>query len=117
VITKCFEVRDRATFVPVLAVKMNYPQLDERQYMAQRYLLARCGYPRSSPHSVLLTKLAGDGRATADPYAWGDRTFTVAHGWILDNFDALENGAVVDVEFLLGESESPKRSERETSPP
>ena len=37
--TKVLEVRDRATFIPVLATDMN------SVHIPQRYLLRRCGYP------------------------------------------------------------------------
>lgn len=122
-ITECFEVRDRMTFLPVLAVQMlagSDPHAKEnnfvralRGYGARQYLLYHCGYPNTPPYSVLLTKLNGTSGATADPYEWGDRTMRVAHLHVVENFDALEDGAVIDVEFLLGETQTPKRSERE----
>lgn len=126
-ITKCFEVRDRMTFVPVLAVQM-VPRLQmtcveagtlldakwERNE-APDYLIRRCGYPTESPYSVLLCRLDGTGRVAVDPYDWGDRTFLVAHNHITENFDALPDGAVVDVEHILGETAQHKRSERETT--
>lgn len=121
-ITKTFEVRDRATFVPVLAVQM--VPWDERTverrggytHEVERYLLRRCGYPTEPPYSVLLCRLDGSGRVAVDPYDWADRTFTTAHDYIEKNFDSLEDGAVADVEFILGETQAPKASERETSP-
>ena len=53
--------------------------------------------------------------ATYDPFAWGSdtRTYQVAHQYIIDHFDELESGAVVDVEFILKETTEPKKSERE----
>ena len=35
-----------------------------------------------------------------------------AHLYIEKNFDALKDGDVVDVQFILGESDKPKTSER-----
>ncbi len=35
------------------------------------------------------------------------------HTWLIDHFDEIESGAVVDVEFILGEKPAPKVSERE----
>lgn len=35
-----------------------------------------------------------------------------AHEWITKHFHTLKNGDVVDVEFILGETKVPKRSER-----
>lgn len=105
---KLFEVRDSATFVPVLAVALDHENKREA------YLLRRTGYVVASGPYVVLTRLVG-GKSTYDPYDWGDRTMTVAHDHILKNFDALETGAVVDVEYILGERAAPKASESETS--
>lgn len=122
-IAKALEIRDRATFVPALAVEMtplnpyDYYEVipNEEAAEAQRYLLRRCGYPLDPP-SILLTRLDGSGRATADPYDWGDRTFQVAHDYITKHWASLSDGDVVDVEFILGESTTPKASERITDP-
>lgn len=40
---------------------------------------------------------------------------TVAHKNIEEQFDHLESGSVIDVEFILGQTPAPKKSERETS--
>lgn len=114
-IAKTFEVRDRATFIPVLAVKL------EPGCEADRYLLGRAGYstlPGLQRNFVTLCRVdGGEGFATSDPYAWTGhaRTMTVAHKHIQEQFDQLESGAVVDVEFILGLTTEPKKSDRETS--
>jgi hypothetical protein len=53
-------------------------------------------------------------RAAYDAYEWpGDvRTFRAAHLYVEEHFDEIEDGAVVDVEFILGETAEPKVSER-----
>lgn len=104
--SKCFEIRDRHTFIPVLATKVSFE--DE----AESYLLRRCGF-RQDTKAVFLTRL-GTGEGNYDPNGWvnGTRTMTTAHRYIKLNFDALPNGAVVDVEFISGETSVPKRSER-----
>ena len=110
--TKLLEVRDRATFVPVIAIKPR-PYNEE-----ERYLLARAGYGRSaSDHEryVLMSRLAGHSELIYDPDAWGNRTMIVAHAYIRDNWESISNGQVIDVEFILGESDNPKTSERLTS--
>jgi hypothetical protein len=111
-IAKALELRDEGTFIPILCVDMQ-PSNGE-----QRYLLRRCGYACDSYPNVIMTRLDGSGRATNDPYAWGrgDRTYIVAHGWIIDHWHELNDGDVVDVQFILGETAVPKRSERETAP-
>lgn len=125
---KALEIRDEGTFIPALAVNMNprppYPQngtMSEDEFRAsveasgaQRYLLRRVGYPCDGRPNVIVTRLSGDGKATNDPYSWGDgtRTFPVAHNYIIDHWDELKDGDVVDVSFILGETKAPKVSER-----
>lgn len=129
--TKLLELRDDGTFIPVLAVNMNpgphYPDngsfsLDEFKKLlddheARLYLLRRCGYPCDERPNILLTHLSADGSpAWNDPYAWGGRTYPVAHNYIIEHWDELRDGSVVDVQFILGETDAPERSERETAP-
>ena len=107
--SKVLEIRDSATFIPMLAIDIQ-PKND-----AQKWLMRRCGYPCDGQPNVILTRLDGDGMATNDPYAWGGRTYPVAHNYIIENWGALKDGDVVDVEYILGESASPKVSEKFTT--
>ena len=114
-ITKAFEIRDGGTFIPVIAIRMT-PSTDsfDWQEEAERYLLRRAGFGFESP-SVILCRMESAGtdrNASYDPYAWGGRTYPVAHNYIVEHFDELESGAVIDVEFILGETTQPKHSER-----
>jgi hypothetical protein len=109
--TISLEIRDRATFIPAIAVRM----IAEPGNEAERYLLGRCGYQRERP-AVILARMNGDGHAYSDPYDWKNRTMQVAHLWVTEHFDELENGQVVDVEFVLGKSTAPKISERLEAP-
>jgi len=122
-IVKAFEVRDAGTFIPVMAIKM-IPTQQGGRFEQERYLLARAGYgpdPRADPCVVLCRmECAGvDRNATYDPYSWGyswggvARTYQVAHEYILKHFDDLFSGDVIDVQFILGEAQEPKLSERE----
>lgn len=53
---------------------------------------------------------------TCDPYDWGqNRSRHFAHKWLIEHFDEIESGAVVDVEFILGETKKPKLSEAVTA--
>lgn len=109
--TKLFELRDRGTFIPLLCIK---PQSEtkcacgESEFatkMAWRY-----GY-RDTP-AVIVTHMSTPNRGCHNsPEAWGDRTFQVAHRYIQQHWDDLRTGHVVDVEFILGETLSPKESE------
>lgn len=105
---RVIEIRDRATFIPAVAIKTD-PANE-----GQRYLIRRSGYGDHFS-DVILTRIAGgSGHTTCDPYDWGSgaRTMQVAHEWIRDNFDWINDGDVVDVQFILGETKEPKRSER-----
>lgn len=115
-VTKTFEIRDRDTFVPAIAVKLQ-PACE-----ADRYLLARAGFGTQAHQQgeyVLLAKIdGGDGKLTCDPYAWDGRarTMRIAHGHIIRNFDELESGAVIDVQYIEAETLEAKTSERFTDP-
>jgi hypothetical protein len=107
--TLILEIRDAGTFIPVLCVDMNWPANE-----VQRWYLRSCGYPLDGRPNVAISHLAASGRPFSnDPYAWtGARTMTVAHNWILDNWENLSDGDVVCVETILGERTEPKVSER-----
>lgn len=105
---KLFEIRDRATCMPMVAIKLD-PAND-----AEAFLLFRAGWTDYNPGIVLFGKIDGNGeRLEYEPFAWGDnRSRSVAHAHIAKHFDTLEPGAVIDVEFILGETREPKTSER-----
>jgi len=108
---KLFELRDRGTFVPAIAIRLH------AQNEAERYLLSRAGYGQSNSEQgqyVLLAGLEG-GAITYDQHSWGNRTRQVAHDHIIKYFDELINGQVIDVEYILGEKAQPKDSEALTS--
>lgn len=109
---KVIEIRDEGTRIDALAIRM----LADSQIQSH-YIHSRSGYPRDGS-SIMLMRLA-DGRSTNDPYEWptitGDRrTMPNAHNWIIDHFGELEDGDVVDVQFLLKETAQPKIAERLT---
>jgi hypothetical protein len=94
---KLFEIRDKATFIPVLAIDIS---------AKDGYLARRAGFGH---RCIQLVDFRG--RTSYDPFDWGGRTFTAAHTYIETHWDDLANGAVVDVEFILGETAQPKVSE------
>ena len=111
---KLFEIRDQATFMPVIAIKPDGS--DQRA----RWLWSRAGYgtaPSDQSEYVLVGRLAGGtGQLSCDPYDWGGgaRTMKVAHQHIIEHWYELETGAVIDVQFILKETEEPKVSEQGT---
>lgn len=102
---KCLELRDAATFIPVICV---HPAPDNE---AQRYLLRRDGYSGQPTESCIIMIDAQCRKCAYDPYYWPDGTHRTAHQFIIDNWATLTDGAVVDVQYIRGESTAPKVSE------
>ena len=103
--TKLIEIRDEGTMIIALCVDMN-PANDW-----QRKALRRYGYPCDGRPNIMITHATGGKRATNDPYDWGDRTWATAHNHIIEHWNELSDGSVVDVSFILGETPAPKVSE------
>lgn len=104
---KLFEILDRATCMPVMVVKL-------QDTSAARYpLLSRAGFnPFGEPVCYMFVTLAHP-KANWDAYGWpaGDRTCSSAHKYIEQHFDELPDGAVVDVQYILGETQTPRPSD------
>jgi len=115
--TKIFEIRDRATFMPVMAIRL---KLDAAEASGQEfYLLRRAGYAGGDITRgrvvILMTLSGGRGNACCDPYDWRSDTLTPAHAYITQQWDKLRPGQVIDAEFIRGESAVPKLSEAITN--
>ena len=112
--TKTFEVRDSATFLPVIATRITR-QVDQNfsdpGAEAEDYLLGRSGYSLEVP-LILMTPLIGGRTAEYEAYAWNDRTLQAAHLMLQENWDDFETGDVVDVRVFMGEATEPVVSER-----
>lgn len=114
---KLFEIRDSATFIPAMAIRLivnEVAPLGEREL----WLLRRAGYSQhqvlnsaAEPY-VILCKLDGV-EAHYDPFEWSNRrTMGNAHSHIIDHWSNLRSGDLIDVEFILGETSTPKKSEQ-----
>jgi hypothetical protein len=114
---KLFEVRDSATFIPcfgILMVPTSETQWGEARDVVEEYLLRRAGFGFDHPpYLVMFGRLEGRG-AEYDPYNWpgSSRTIRQAHIYVTEHWNELKSGAVIDVEFTLGERTEPKVSER-----
>lgn len=107
---KFFEIRDRATFIPVYAFRAR-PITPGNE--AERYLLARTGYgPLGDSECVIMGRLEGGYYSHCDAFGWNSRTLTTAHLHLENHFDELPTGSVLDVEYILGETKTAKISER-----
>ncbi len=104
--TKLFEVRDAGTCIVALAIRTKTDDTDAKK------LLNRGGW---SNGSIILCDITGDSNCTHDPYIWlekrNSRTMYQAHIHIIANFDKLPANSVIDVEYILGERNEPKKSE------
>ncbi len=109
-IAKLFEVRDRGTFIPLLAVQC--APADENE----RYLLAHAGFgkdPETQRRYVLCGEIdSGRFKMSYDLFDFPAGTLRQAVEHIQANFDALVSGGVIDVEFLRGARTLPRRPER-----
>lgn len=113
---KTVEIRDAATFMPAMAIRL---YAGDPQSM-DHYLLRRAGYgadeisgPTAEPY-VILMKLDGV-EAQYDPFGWpNQRTLGNAHRFLIENWGTFVSGSVLDVEYILGEKPTPKQSERIT---
>ena len=97
---KLLEVRDCGTFIPVMAVRFGG---------GEHGLLRAAGYG-ADQHYAILTRLT-DGQSMNDPYKWPNRTMREAHIHIERSWNILQDGSVVDVEFVLGETAKEKTSD------
>ncbi len=103
-----FEIRDRGTCISAMAVRLG------SRNEAERFILSRAGFGMTVKEQACYFVLhhLGEQKANYDPFAWtAGRTMGAAHHHIEQHWQALESGAVVDVEFILGERATPKVSE------
>lgn len=108
---KTFEVRDAGTFIPCLAIRLN-PATEK-----DRYLIGRAGYgsdAETQGEYVIFGRLQAESEFQHDSFAWDNRTMKNAHEQVKLQFDILESGAVIDVQYWLGETGAPNKSESES---
>jgi hypothetical protein len=102
-IVKALEIRDEGTTISMLAIK---PVPENPQ---QRAILRHAGYGEPENYVILIG--AHDCEGSYDPFKQRGHTRHCAHLWIREHFDELKDGDVVDVEFILGKRDEPKKSE------
>lgn len=107
---KTIEIRDAGTFIPAFAVRGG------ARNEAERYLWGRAGFgktPGDQERHVVLVHLQTM-RAGYDEYeiSPGTRTLAAALVHLREHWDEIENGQVIDLEFIHGLRETPKVSER-----
>jgi hypothetical protein len=113
---KLFEVRDRGTLIPMLAMRVSAlhsgkdwheQDCDELKVVK---LIARAGFGESGSIAMLhLGEPKYGWRFNA--YDWRDRTFHAAHLYVEQHWDELRSGDLIDVRVVLGEARLPCESE------
>ncbi len=100
-IIKFLEIRDRATFIPAMAVQI---------MGGDSWMLRRFGFDNYIKYIFLirLDTLIGH----LNEFEWDNRTMSVAHKYIIAMWYEINNEDVIDVEYILGESSVKKISER-----
>jgi len=104
---KLFEVRDRGTFIPVIAIRLG------SRNEAERYLLSRAGYGQEKDAQQEYVLYAGleEYQMQYDPHEQTNRTRHVSHKYIGEHWEDLNSGDLIDVEWILGETNHKKQSE------
>jgi len=100
---KFFQVRDRGTNISVMCVRFYATALDGLPGVIAR----RVGWG-SEPGTFYLKLSGTDNVGCSEWTHWSDRTNRAAHAYISREWMGLKSGDVVDVEFILEESEAPK---------
>ena len=108
---KFFEVRDRGACISAIAIRLQ-PASE-----AERWLLERAGYgrtPEEQAEYILLGDVDnGYCRLESDPGKWfGNSTMQTAHEHIAEFWAELPSGSVICTEYLRGERDEPKKTDR-----
>jgi hypothetical protein len=114
---KMLELRDKGTFIPVIALRVR----EEGSGTQEGWLIRKSGWARFQSGYYLFN--SGDSGkhfaiSLGDPEFLHtqtfpvDRTYTVAFTYIASHWNEFSSGDVVDVQYILGETDSPKISER-----
>ena len=112
---KFFEIRDRGTFIPVIAIRLTAERGTQDDWLLQRGGFAEWQLrPECQTPYVVVWRLEG-GEGNYDPFNWPNRTMAGAHQHILAQWASLNSGDVIDTEYLRGERLEPKQSERVTN--
>lgn len=102
---KQVEIRDSMTFIPALAIRFSGEE---------GYLFRRAGFVREH-FCVALIRLS-DFETHYDPFEWKrvqGRSMHVAHRYLIEHWhECSGDDILIDVEFVLGETNEPKKSER-----
>jgi hypothetical protein len=99
---KFFEIRDSATFIPAMAFRITG---------RDSWLAGRAGF---GPNPLVILMRLEDQEAHYDSFSWrgGARTMPEAHRHIEKCWNELRDGDIIDVQFVLGETQTKKKTEQ-----
>ncbi len=92
--TKIFEVFDRSAYLRVLATRLDHRTTREL------FLLNGADLTNGQIQVTTLTPYV---ESHSDPSGWGNGTMRTVHEHLIERWDVLNTGDVVDVEHILGE--------------
>ena len=101
--TKLLEIRDIGTRIMVICTKLQGEDITEKT------MLKSAGFSPIS-RSILLVPMPSC-KARYDPFELKDRTYFTAHRYIAYRWDKLQTGDVIDVEYILKETDKVKKAE------
>lgn len=101
--SKIFEIRDKGTYIPILAVLM------ESNDPAENYHLKRFSWSH-----IYVFKIANG--EPVFKWEWEGRRISVIYPHITKHWYELQSGSVIDIQVLLGETTEPATSEMITCP-
>lgn len=103
---KVFELRDRMTTISIMCIKIDMTEVTE----PDRFIIRRSGW--GSDAKMLYMINLSTCQCIFEAGRWNSATYDVAHQYIEEHWYDLKGGEVIDAEYIRGESERPKESER-----
>lgn len=100
--SKFFEVRDEGTFIPVVAIRTS----------PHDYLARRAGFSGIVEQTIVIRLTDLKAGYNGDHGQFTGRTMNVAIDYIHEHWDELNTDEVIDVQFIVGQTDVKKRSER-----
>jgi len=103
---KLFQVRDSGTNISVLCIEVDLSVTSTFEYQ----ILRRAGY--GDQKLIIYVPLVDNSNtSTYDPHSHHNRTRILSHKYIIEKWNDLKSGSVIDVEYILGETSEEKHFE------
>lgn len=103
---RVLEIRYHDEVYSVMALEMSDDVSEFRNW-----LLARSGFPREQYKKYVVIVL-DTMKCHVDPAGWPEQWQRAMHGHVVDHFDVLYDGKVIDVDHLMTGRDKPRLSSR-----